>query len=309
MVERAKDGKCLCCGGTDLDISPAAVSRFMAVRAFRGKQDLITYLFSCKSCGFKFFRRGLSDKECSDYYKGYHSDGYCKERHSYEIFYTKKVIDNIEQWNKSSQRLKTLLDILKKSGVSDNFESVLDYGGGDGSLIKELTSKEKAVFDVQTNNLKNELRLINNKADLKKNYWHFITCTHVLEHLTDPEDIVTTIFRTLKKGGIAYFEVPFQKWKSIKIFEPPMCFVRFVSHHGRLFTLMDLYSAATKVLLGFLPPMGFLAMREHINFFSEESLEIILRNVGFKILKKGDSNEFFNTNEHKYAAIYALVVK
>ena len=40
----------------------------------------------------------------------------------------------------------------------------------------------------------------------------------------------------------------------------------------RLHQLMDLYSTAFRVKLGFLPPLGFAPMREHVNFFTLESI-------------------------------------
>ncbi len=48
-------------------------------------------------------------------------------------------------------------------------------------------------------------------------------------------------------------------------------------------TTADLLCTACRIKLGRLPPLGFVAMREHLNFVNAESLRAILASNGFAV--------------------------
>ena len=77
--QRSSEG-CLCCGGTNLHTETTIVSPFLAKRAWNGKPELTNLIF-CSNCGFRFFDRGLSDEEVSNYCPGLGDDEYVKARH------------------------------------------------------------------------------------------------------------------------------------------------------------------------------------------------------------------------------------
>ncbi|MER2515404.1 hypothetical protein E4Q23_12690 [Candidatus Accumulibacter phosphatis] len=49
----------------------------------------------------------------------------------------------------------------------------------------------------------------------------------------------------------------------------------------------DVLCTASRIKLGRLPPLGFVAMREHLNYFTTESVQALLRNCGFVIDASG----------------------
>lgn len=113
----------------------------------RSTPELTRILF-CRNCGFRFFDRGLSEIEASRYYDGYRSETYLQERNRCEPFYTRRVHRELTSWLESGQRRRALASALSASGAPEYFQAVLDFGGGDGSLIEEIASTKKAVFDL-----------------------------------------------------------------------------------------------------------------------------------------------------------------
>jgi hypothetical protein len=52
----------------------------------------------------------------------------------------------------------------------------------------------------------------------------------------------------------------------------------------------DVACTASRIKLGRLPPLGFIAMREHLNYFTTGSLTAVLIRSGFKVAICGIDN-------------------
>ena len=46
-------------------------------------------------------------------------------------------------------------------------------------------------------------------------------------------------------------------------------------------------STACRILLGFLPPFGFIPMREHLQYFTEPALVAMARRSGLRVVRSG----------------------
>ena len=75
------------------------------------------------------------------------------------------------------------------------------------------------------------------------------------------------------QGGLIYIELPSQQWRS-DVHNGPIrnLLLRLAIKSRKLHQILDLYSTAFRVKIGCLPPLGFVPMREHVNFFTLELL-------------------------------------
>ncbi len=126
--------------------------------------------------------------------------------------------------------------------------SVLDFGGGTGSLMAEFvrTGHSCALIDYSSEAIPGVVRCGTTLEDAPaKQRFDVVVASHVLEHLPEPFDTVLALADRLSDCGVLYAEVPLE------------------------------------ILGG--PPR----LREpvtHLNFFSDSSLSALLRRAGLEVL-------------------------
>lgn len=274
---------CICCFARDLDIQSTLVSPFLAERAWAGEPELCL-LVNCKSCGFRFFDRGLSDDEASSYYSGYRGEDYFLARHRHEPFYTRSVHNETQVWLSSAARRIALRNSLAAAGLIRNRFSALDWGGGSGILLRDIQASRKAVFDLNPSDWASGMEIIKSKEDLRRE-WDVVVCAQVLEHLSSPVDALASMRALLRPNGLIYLEVPDQYWCAG--WQPlwgRRAWLQFLCRHPKPLLIADTISTACRVKLRCLPPYGFIPMREHINFFTLAALKELLASNGFAVL-------------------------
>jgi SAM-dependent methyltransferase len=276
---------CLICGSSRLSTTASVVSGYLAFKAWNGR-PVATRLFECTDCGFRYYERGLTDEEAKAYYDGYRNHAYIRERHSFEPFYTQAAYDKDEAFKISAGRRTELMDALIQAGVTVPASLALDFGGGEGWLIRDLPADRRLVLDISENATVPGVESITNKAELPEQA-DLVTCAQVLEHVADPLAIIYEIKSMLRDGGAMYLEVPDQIWRQLPVMRPSMSFLSWLCCHPRLLMLWDTYSTVFRVLLKILPPMGLVPMREHINFFTLEALRQLAIRAGLTIHAEG----------------------
>lgn len=100
---------------------------------------------------------------------------------------------------------------------------VLDFGGGNGKLLASFCARGFDCFliDYNVQPLPGIIKLGDTINDLKSGEsFDIIICSHVLEHLANPSDIVEKLASLLRNGGVLYAEVPMEILGGIKISEP-----------------------------------------------------------------------------------------
>jgi 2-polyprenyl-3-methyl-5-hydroxy-6-metoxy-1,4-benzoquinol methylase len=125
---------------------------------------------------------------------------------------------------------------------------VLDVGGGDGFLLTPFVNSQYdcSIVDFNQNPLPNIHLLGNTIDDINKDEkFGLIISSHVLEHVIDPELLIYKMKSHLHPKGLLYIEIPFEIWKGIPIKNDPVT---------------------------------------HVNFFSQKSFLIILKNKGLRII-------------------------
>lgn len=273
---------CLCCGGRRLTREVQLVSGFLAQRAWRGRAEL-TELVSCEDCGLRFFERGLDDEEAACYYLGYRDADYQRSRQSWEPFYTPERHAATLAWSDSAARLDNLRHSLARAQAPAHFAAVLDHGGGRGHMLAAVNANRKAVFDPSGDSDVIGGESYSREIDLPGG-WNLVLCCQVLEHISAPSRYLRQLHALLADDGWLYVEVPHEQWHSAPGGEGwRKVLLKALLHWRPLLIAADVFSTACRIKFGRLPPLGFVAMREHLNYFSANALRAVLANNGFSV--------------------------
>ncbi len=279
---------CLCCGGYDLAAGHTVVSPYLAFKAL-GSGPVPCVLYRCLTCDFRFYDRGLTEEEANSYYRGYRDETYFVERNRYEPYYTRAVHDGLSEYMGSKGRRTGLNRAFVELGFSTEFECVVDYGGGDGALIGDLSASRKISFDPSGTPGCGGIEIIADRASLPTQV-DLVICAQVLEHVSDPNALLEEMISLLKPGGFLYLEVPDQIWRGLPG-RLRQSVVEWLCRRPRLLLAADIYATAFRVKLGILPPFGFVPMREHINFFSAQALRTLSDRGALRLLGEGRTND------------------
>jgi SAM-dependent methyltransferase len=278
-------GGCLCCGETSLEAEYTIVSPYLAFKAF-GSGPVPCLIVRCPACDFPFYDRGLTDEEGAAYYAGYRDETYFRERNKFEPYYTRKIHDTLTEQMGSDDRRRHVAGLFNTSA---EFETIIDYGGGDGALITELSATRRISFDPSNVPPRPGVEIICDRSALPADV-DLITCAQVLEHVSDPGALLDDMLSMLRPGGMLYVEVPDQLWKRVSSWRLSPAVADWLCRNPRLLLAADIYSTAFRVKLGVLPPFGFVPMREHINFFSAAALRSIVQQRDLSIRTEGSTD-------------------
>lgn len=263
---------CLCCRGKNLTTESTLTSLFISRAAWEGPPE-ITDLLYCNDCGFRTYRRHLSDTEAKKYYSDYRGKRYVAERSRDEIFYNQSVYDRDEAWMASPRRQKEMLNFISQIIPNTQDLKVLDFGGGDGRLIANLECKRRAVFDITAISVLPGVEKLTTESELRQEPWDLIVCAQTLEHISEPDLALEKMRDITAKDGYIYVELPDQQWISHAFPGRLRNYILALALRSRSFhKFLDLYSTAFRVKFGVLPPLGFVPMREHVNFFTLNSI-------------------------------------
>ena len=295
---------CLICGSSDIETIDTVVSDFVMARInnkFVTGSNYKTKLCFCKSCSFAYYDYRLNKAEEYSLYKNYRDETYQKTREFYECWYTKKVneIINFDEvaLTEQQKQIKTMLF----NAIDREIKVALDYGGNEGkSFVAEIGTVKKYVYDISGVKPVVGVETISNYSALKNCKYDFIMCNMLFEHLSYPLNDMKRLWNIGDSDTLYYIEVPsenpfikgnkFSLFKNLKLaFNPNYNFCKLVkyylkSYHG-----------------------PFMPMKEHINFFTENSLKKMLEVSNFKIIDVCEANR--NGNLGKSSVLSALFKK
>ena len=265
------------------------VSGFLAARAWQGSAEL-TELVSCEDCGLRFFERGLDDEEAARYYLGYRDAAYQRSRQSWEPFYTPRRHAALVAWSDAPIRRANLRRSLDDALAPVRFQSVLDHGGDQGHMLADIEAKRKAVFDPAAGPKTAGMEAFSLAADLPTG-WSLILSCQVLEHISCPSRYLQQLHTLLADDGWLYVEVPNELWHPAPGGEGlRKVLLKALLSWRPLLIAADVFSTACRIKFGHLPPLGFIAMREHLNYYSTTSLTAVLGRNGFRVEACGIDN-------------------
>ena len=213
-------------------------------------------IIECDSCMYKHILPIPSDDDLEKIY----SDEYYTE---IKPEYIKKVEEDLKWWNINyDERYNVFESELGKKG------DVLDIGSGTGHFLKRGNEKgwntlgfepSKAAFTYSTKKLK--LKVLNqfftSESKNQVGLFDAIHMSEVLEHIPSPKILLKNAYDNLNKNGLICISVP-------NDYNPIQLILK--NYHSYQTWWED-------------PP-------HHINYFNMSSLESLLLNTGFKIVKK-----------------------
>lgn len=123
---------------------------------------------------------------------------------------------NFHNRNQKAKKIVIILsDYLKYNTAS---MEVLDIGSSTGFVTRELSKyfykitgidiDKKAIKYAKKNNNANNVKYVIqdcHKLKFKNNSFDIVICSHIYEHVFNPQKMMDEIYRVLKKGGVCYF--------------------------------------------------------------------------------------------------------
>jgi SAM-dependent methyltransferase len=108
----------------------------------------------------------------------------------------------------------------------------------------------------------------------------------VLEHCSEPAEVLEQLRSSLSPGSFLVVGVPFERygigfagkgklyraWLTALLRVPPALIA------------VDFYSAAARIRLEHVPPLGLVKCHEHLNFFNQKSMSALLQRAGFEVV-------------------------
>jgi SAM-dependent methyltransferase len=107
---------------------------------------------------------------------------------------------------------------------------VLDFGGGNGKVVETFheAGAECFVLDYNVHPLPWIRRLGATLEDLRGDeVFDVIVCSHILEHVADPAEVLDALRRLLTEDGVLYAEVPVEVWRGVPMARDPVTHVNF----------------------------------------------------------------------------------
>ncbi|MFA5358759.1 MAG: class I SAM-dependent methyltransferase [Patescibacteria group bacterium] len=184
--------KCIVCGQTQLDnvfeIQRPDFSRPVGIVV-------------CRNCGFIFQSVGLTQQETALYYN--------REYYQRQTSFLEKMLVLFLEWL-----------VAIEIGKNRSGGLILDIGCGEGNFLNSMKRNGWRTFgidtsavacEVATKKLGNDAVVLNKNLEdcgFADNYFDVVTLWHVLEHIENPDRLLTEIRRILKPNGMLVVEVP-----------------------------------------------------------------------------------------------------
>lgn len=230
-------------------------------------------LVECEACGFMFYNPRLDDDDLRRHYSGYRSDEYWRMRHASEPWYTKKFNSDLASARSYEIRRAKLAPILRKTIGQRPIARILDYGGDRGDLVAGLLDGvEPFVYDISGAAPAKGVIATSNPVGCNAD---LIINSNVLEHIGFPRTMVSEIFKAAPEDGLVFIEVPC---------ELPFGFSRLARRIAQIGIVALLRPSLARFIVR---PASLYMMHEHINYFTEHSLSVLVRSCGGMVIDAG----------------------
>ena len=257
--------ECVCCSGKHLMRSQAILMPFISHRVYNWEPALIDnswglqtiplgYAYAlcnsllCSKCGLLFLDIRFSELEMARLYKNYRDEAYSTLRELYEPGYRLRnegLIQGVNYLQEVEEFLRPYLP---------NTLRVLDWGGDSGinTPFKEGEDNEIHIYDISGIEAIEKFHKVS--IETAKHFkYDLIVCSNVLEHIPYPSQMLSEIKTMMSDGSVLYIEVPLEN--HVKEFSDTRLLLEKKRH-----------------------------WHEHINFFSENALRMLVFNLGFEML-------------------------
>lgn len=259
--------QCVVCGSHNLVKVSAVLAPFLADRIFDWKpMDIDASLgfrdipsghayalcntLCCSECQMLFLDMRFNDDEMERLYDGYRDENYVALRSTYESGYD-IVNHSLEgkRWDYVRQ-----VELFLRPFLSGEVH-ILDFGGDDGTNTPFVDTADTVhIFDISgKKTLHNAVAVTIDEIQKYQCEYSLVTCMQVLEHVSDPHQIVQQLVELSGKQTLIYLEIPLE--------------TLMVDCEGEFYAKKRLW-------------------HEHINFFSKTSLERLVLMHGLAIVDR-----------------------
>ena len=265
--------------------SLAVIAPFVAEIVGLSRRQRVGYR-ECAQCGLTFFDHRYSDAEVERLYGGYRSSEYVRIRRSWEPWYRDSVNDAYLPGSEAvTGRVTFEQDVLLAGGGLDRpLECAVDFGGDQGQFFPDIPIRRRVVVDLSDKPLMPGVERVASLDELSESP-DLIVIAHVLEHVSNPRELLLQLHRALAPSGFLYVEVPLdrprvRRWHSSRAYG---AWLDAVSRRRWSFLPCDFASGVAKQLGWKIPRLGVLKESEHVNFFDARSLTSLLESAGFEV--------------------------
>jgi hypothetical protein len=266
MIEASE---CVICAGSIRRLRGALVAPFLARRIWN-RAPFSVDLVGCGACGFTFYNPRLDTAEEGRLYANYRADEYRRMRHASEPWYTSAFNEGLASAASYDLRRRILAPILRQHLGGHAIRRVLDYGG---DLVKGLIDGAEA-FVYEISGIPPAEGVVPT-ADPAACRADLIINSNVLEHIGFPRRLVDEMLAAASAGGLVFLEVP------CEFPFGPRRLIRRLAQIG----IVALTRPA--LALSIARPSALYLMHEHVNYFSEQTLTVLLRGCGGEVVASG----------------------
>lgn len=264
--------QCVICDGAIKQLRRALVAPFIARRIWN-RTPFCVDLVECQSCGFIFYNPRLDDSDLRQLYRGYRGKEYQQMRHASEPWYTSKFNSDLASPASYEIRRAKLALILREHLGGKKISRILDHGGDRGDLVVGLVDGAEAfVYDISGVTPAAGVTATTNPAACIAD---LIVNSNVLEHVGFPRLLVSEILHAAPEGGLVFLEVPC---------ESPFGFTRIFRRLAQIGVMAVTHPSLARSIAR---PATLYMMHEHINYYTEQCLSVLMRTCGGDVLAAG----------------------
>lgn len=245
-----------------------------------------TALHRCDACDLVYFSHRFDDDTLAAMYSGYRNDRYLSIRRRWEPWYSRTVNSAMEPGSQAvAERVGFVTNIIETYREIATLRNIVDYGGDEGQFFPPDYSGPKYVIDVSGKKLVDGVRAAASLAELPDKP-HLVIASGILEHLVDPVALAKEIRAAIADDGLFYAEVPLdrprvRRWHAGASY---LRFLQWVSGARVAWVAADFAAGVARNFGRTVPRLGAVKQSEHINYFSNQSLQTLLARGGFRVV-------------------------
>jgi hypothetical protein len=283
---------CLACSHDSGELIGRGVLAPFIAELFEEEWLPVVDYYECAECGFCWYSRRFTEAEVGILYSGYREGAYLKSRKKYEPWYTSRVNDAYTGGTASIDTRVLFMSELLAPHIGTATLAV-DIGGDEGQFFPNMDIDRRYVVDISSKKLRPGVQRITQISDLGGLEINLLIAAHILEHVSEPLEFLQALAVELLPGAILYLEVPldapaiaqgFSMTRNEKLVATAL--------KSKLFTIFIDFLTGLRRNFGIpLNSFSLLKESEHINYFNEKSLEMIVRRAGFEVLEIDTNDE------------------
>jgi hypothetical protein len=235
----------------------------------------------CIPCDFNFFSHRYSENELKSIYSDYRGEKFFKVRNSWEPWYNNSVNGAFTNDPSASDQIEKrrvfMLEALR--GVfppGSSINGCIDFGGDYGQFFPPNSIGPRILIDISEKPVSG-VTVYKSLAEVPEHVDLVMNC-NVIEHMTVIHEIINEMASKITPNGFVYIELPLDLF-NVRNFHKSnfyQKYLEFLGKHRTAFIFTDFLSGVFRQFFGYIPMFGIVKQSEHINYFSQKSIEKLI---------------------------------